>query len=129
MINLAEAEQYIMQTNKHKNLIPLDYVFHTPNFLYFVMPLIQGGDLFQLHRKYKQFSEETIIFYAVQIIDALGCLHTNNIIHRDLKLENILVDQEGYLTLIDFGISKKVEKGESAETVCGSLEYMAPELV
>ena len=118
-----------MSTNQHPNLIQMDFVFHTTNFLYFAMPLIQGGDLYLLHQKYRQFSEETVLFYAVQIIDGIGCLHKNNIIHRDLKLENVLVDQEGYLTLIDFGISKKVEQGEAAETVCGSLEYMSPEQV
>ena len=55
----------IMLTNKHPNLINLDYMFQTQNFLYFVMPLIQGGELFNLHQKYIRFPEETVVFYAV----------------------------------------------------------------
>jgi len=57
----------------------------------------------------------------------LGHLHKGDIIHRDLKLENILVNPDGYLTLIDFGVSKKVKPGDTTETVVGTLEYMAPE--
>ena len=53
----------------------------------------------------KKLPEETIQFYAVQIILAIGYLHSKSIIHRDLKLENILVDQDGYLKLIDYGLA------------------------
>ena len=69
------------------------------------MPLIQGGELYKQHKLLKIYPEEIVIFYAVQIIDALGYLHAHKIIHRDLKLENILIDKDGYLTLIDFGLS------------------------
>tara|TARA_B110000285_G_scaffold175538_1_gene196910 strand:+ start:16 stop:189 length:174 start_codon:yes stop_codon:yes gene_type:complete len=57
----------------------------------------------------------------------LGHLHANGIIHRDLKLENILVNPDGYLTLIDFGVSKKLKPGDTTETTVGTPEYMAPE--
>lgn len=67
-------------------------------------------------------------FYAVQLIDAVRHLHKNGIAHRDLKLENILINKEGYLKIIDFGISKKFEKGHSTKTICGTVEYMAPEI-
>ena len=70
-----------------------------------------------------------VIFYAVQLVDALGHLHRNGILHRDLKLENVLVNPDGYLTLIDFGISKKLEPGDTTGTVAGTLEYFCPELV
>ena len=67
-------------------------------------------------------------FYAVQLIDAVRHLHKNGIAHRDLKLENILINKEGYLKIIDFGISKKFEKGKNTKTICGTVEYMAPEI-
>ena len=54
-------------------------------------------------------------------------LHQREIIHRDLKLENILIDQKGYLRIIDFGVSKKLENDLDADTVCGTNLYMAPE--
>ena len=54
-------------------------------------------------------------------------LHAKEIIHRDLKLENILIEQNGYLKIIDFGISKQLDVDIAAETVCGTFENMAPE--
>ena len=68
--------------------------------------------MYDIKCKYKRLEEEAIKFYAVQIVDALGHLHSNDIIHRDLKLENILVNANGYITLIDFGVSKKLETGK-----------------
>ena len=60
---------------------------------------------------------------------ALGFLHSNNVAHRDLKPENILLDADGYLALTDFGISKLFDKMETSESICGTLDYMAPEIL
>jgi serine/threonine protein kinase len=73
------------------------------------MDLIQGGELRELLNEHKRFEESVVKFYAAQIIDAVIFLHDKDLVHRDLKLENILVDKEGYLHIIDFGISKKIE--------------------
>ena len=59
------------------------------------------------------------------MILALGYLHGRGIIHRDLKLENILVDQEGYIRLIDYGLAKMLKENEQAMTLCGTPEYLA----
>ena len=56
------------------------------------------------------------MFLAVQIVDAVKDLHARNIVHRDLKLENILIDERGYVKIIDFGICKKLDNGSRAET-------------
>ena len=69
-----------------------------------------------------------IKLYAVQIFLALKYLYGSKVIHRDLKPENLMVDQDGYLKLIDFGLSRYMDKDHLAHTKCGSPRYMAPEL-
>jgi serine/threonine protein kinase len=56
-------------------------------------------------------------------------LHKKGIIHRDLKLENILVDMDGYLKIIDFGLAKMLDGGGMSKTYCGTPEYLAPEMI
>lgn len=69
-------------------------------------------------------------FFVAQIAIGLGYLHSKQIVYRDLKLENILIGDDGYLLISDFGISKKIDKeGEQTYTQCGTLEYMAPEML
>ena len=75
------------------------------------------------------FSEDMCKFYAVQMIDAIKWLLQNDIAHRDLKLENVLIDENGYLVIIDFGIAKKIQGNDITQTVCGTLGYMAPEIM
>ena len=75
------------------------------------------------------FTEEAVIFYAAQIIIAIGFMHSNGYIHRDLKLENILLDKDGYIKIIDFGISRKINPNEDAKTFAGTSEQMAPEMI
>ena len=68
-------------------------------------------------------------FYAAQITMAVGYLHSKGIMHRDLKLENILVDETGYLKIIDYGLAKTLQENQTSKTFCGTPEYLAPEMV
>lgn len=93
------------------------------------MPFIEGGELYKILKKQKRFKEILVKFYIAQIILALGYVHDKGYIHRDLKLENMLLQSDGYLKLIDFGLAKKLDRNDVADTVCGTCEYMAPEIL
>jgi serine/threonine protein kinase len=93
------------------------------------MPFVRGGELYKIFQSQKRFPEADVRFYAAQIILAVGELHNKGIMHRDLKLENIMVDEDGYLKLIDYGLAKTVTEGQLATSYCGTPEYIAPEMV
>ena len=107
----------------------MEYVFQNELRLYFVMPFVKGGELYKHLKQNKRFPEEVVKFYAFQISLGIGHLHSSGILHRDLKLENILIDSDGYLKLIDFGLAKILKEDEEASTFCGTPEYLAPEMV
>ena len=71
-----------------------------------VMPYIPGENLYQLLKTKKRMNEELIKFYSAQVVDVIGYLHKYNIIHRNIKLENILLDGNGYIKLLGLGLSK-----------------------
>lgn len=128
-IESAKMEKQILFQNKHPFLVKMSYVFQTDEKVYFVMNFIRGGELFTHINNEKRFMEDKARFYAIQIMLSLGYLHKQNIIYRDIKPENILMGEDGYLYLADFGLAKTVKKGDLATTFCGTPEYLAPEIV
>lgn len=93
------------------------------------MPFVKGGELYKIFKSQKRLSEDVVKFYAAQICMAVGYLHSKGIMHRDLKLENILVDESGYLKIIDYGLAKTLNENQTSKTFCGTPEYLAPEMV
>lgn len=92
-----------------------------------VLEFIPGGELFTHLRKAGKFSNDQTRFYAAQIVMAVQCLHAEGVVYRDLKPENLLLDDEGYLKITDFGFAKYVE--DRTWTLCGTPEYLAPEII
>ena len=122
-------EKKILQTLDHPFLVGMVFCFQTEERIYFVMPFVQGGELFQHLRVSKFFKEDKVRFYAASIGLALDYLHNKGIIYRDIKPENILIGEDGYLKLIDFGMAKIVKDNEKATSFCGTPEYLAPEII
>ena len=122
-------EKKILQNINHPFLVGMDFCFQTEERVYFVLPFLRGGELFNHLRKSRFFPENKVRFYASIIGLALDYLHKNGIIYRDIKPENILLDEDGYLKLIDFGMAKILKDDEKANSFCGTPEYLAPEII
>ena len=98
--------------------------------MYLVTEYVNGGELYFHLAKGGPFNEDQARFYGAEIISALEYLHTNAIIHRDIKLENILLDREGHIKIVDFGLCKEnIRWDSSTSTLCGTPEYRAPEII
>lgn len=119
----------ILNEHPHPYLARYNGAFHDERCLYFVSEFVSGGDLFGHLRRLVRFKRRTAEFYAAQILIVLEHLHSLDIVYRDLKPENICLNRRGYIKLIDFGLSKRLRRGERTYTVCGSPEYMAPEIL
>lgn len=125
----TKAEKMILTHVNHPFLVGLDYAFQTDEKLYFVLQFMKGGELFQHLRRQKRFPEPQAKFYTACIVLGLGHLHNKNYIYRDLKLENLLLDEKGYAMLTDFGLAKFIKQDEKALTFCGTPEYLSPEVI
>lgn len=129
-IQNTKSERSILCDIKHPFIVRLRFAFQTREKLYLVCDYYNAGTLYFHLRRSKTFPESRCRFYAAELVSALSHLHANNIIYRDLKLENVLMDHEGHCALTDFGLSKQeVDKSGGATTFCGTADYLAPELL
>merc|ERR1711997_422011 len=102
----------------------------TKGKLYLILEYLSGGELFMHLEREGIFLEDTACFYVSEITLALEHLHRQGIIYRDLKPENILLDARGHVKLTDFGLCKEsIDETSVTHTFCGTIEYMAPEIL
>lgn len=125
----AKLERDVLTAVKHPFIVDLVYAFQTGNKVYLIMEYLAGGELFMQLQKERMLMEDTAIFYLSQVLLALHHLHQHGIIYRDLKPENIMLDREGHVKLTDFGCVKESSSEELSYTFCGTVEYMAPEIL
>ncbi|CAJ1812290.1 unnamed protein product [Sphenostylis stenocarpa] len=124
-----KAERDIWTKIEHPYVVQLRYSFQTKYRLYLVLDFVNGGHLFfQLYHQ-GLFREDLARIYTAEIVSAVAHLHSNGIMHRDLKPENILLDADGHVMLTDFGLAKQFEESTRSNSMCGTLEYMAPEII
>jgi len=125
----TKMERNILADVEHPFIVRLHYAFQTEGKLYLILDFLRGGDLFTRLSKEVMFTEEDVKFYLAELAVALHHLHTLGIIYRDLKPENLLLDSDGHIAVTDFGLSKENLEDDKAYSFCGTVEYMAPEVV
>jgi len=123
----VNAERYILSRVRHPFVVDLFATFQDSLNIYMLLSYVPGGELFTHLRRAQRFTPDVTRFYLATIILALKYLHSFNIIYRDLKPENLLLDSRGYLRLTDFGFAKIVD--DRTWTLCGTPEYLAPEII
>lgn len=123
----VKAERYILSRVRHPFIVDLYATFQDNLNIYMLLSFVPGGELFTHLRRTGRFTPDVTRFYLATIVLALRYLHSFNIIYRDLKPENLLLDARGYLRLTDFGFAKIVD--DRTWTLCGTPEYLAPEII
>uniref|UniRef100_A0A9J7YAG3 protein kinase C n=1 Tax=Cyprinus carpio carpio TaxID=630221 RepID=A0A9J7YAG3_CYPCA len=126
------CEKRIFETinvSRHPFLVNLYGCFQTPDHVCFVMEYSPGGDL-MTHIHNNVFSERQTRFYSACVLLGLEFLHQNRIVYRDLKLDNLLMDSDGFVRIADFGLCKEgMGHGDRTSTFCGTPEFLAPEVL
>jgi tRNA A-37 threonylcarbamoyl transferase component Bud32 len=125
MVGHTKAEKQILQEIDHPFIVKLHFAFQTEEKLYLVLDFLAGGEMFYHLSEETKFDVEKARFYAAEIILALAHLHSKDIIYRDLKPENAVLDGKGHVVLTDFGLAKtQVNDARATYTFCGTPECM-----
>lgn len=124
------TESRVLQNTRHPFLTALKYAFQTHDRLCFVMEYANGGELFFHLSRERVFTEDRARFYGAEIVSALEYLHSRDVVYRDIKLENLMLDKDGHIKITDFGLCKEgISDGATMKTFCGTPEYLAPEVL
>ena len=118
-----------MEKLNHPFIVKLYWSFQSKTELFFVMDICTGGEMFFHLGKIQKFSEDQAKFYFCEMLEGLEYCHNLDIVYRDIKPENILIDIDGHVKIADFGLSKIIKKKQRSHSFCGSPEYMCPEIL
>ncbi|KAF9945913.1 hypothetical protein BGZ70_003493, partial [Mortierella alpina] len=121
-------ERQILETLDHAFVVNMRFAFQDDEYMYMCMDLMMGGDL-RFHLNRKQFGEDVVRFWIAELCSAITHLHSQGIVHRDIKPDNVLLDEKGHAHLTDFNIGCKLTPEKPFLTSqSGTVAYMAPEV-
>ena len=126
---LVKQELSILKIVKHKHIVQLYEILETPQHIFIIMEYCEGQDIMDYILTRGRLSEKESLKYFQQLINALFYLHSQNITHRDIKIDNLLLDRNLDLKLIDFGLSTKYRDDRLLSQPCGTVVYAAPEVL
>ncbi|XP_039986938.1 ribosomal protein S6 kinase-related protein [Xiphias gladius] len=129
VLEQSKEEVIIQRQLKHPFIHNLQDCWQTQRNLFITCDYCGTGDLYTYWLLKGRFGEDEVRLFAAELGSALGFLHDLGIIHRDIKMENILLSDQGHLRLSDFGLSRRLRRGGRAFTICGTIQYMAPEVL
>ena len=121
-------ERNILSQIRHPFIVSLLFAYQTKSKFYIGLEYVPGGDLFKRIRS-PGIPLNDVKIYVAEISLALQHLHNNGIVYRDLKPENVMIDEDGHIILTDFGLAKDISHSHSTKTICGTADYVAPEIV
>lgn len=122
-------EHNILQDIENPFILKMKHSFESESEIIFITEFMEGKDLkYQLEKNKRGLTLNEVKMIGAQLILSLECLHKNGYLHRDIKLENIMINKEGYVKLADFGLSN-ILSSHKRVGVSGSIEYMAPEVI
>ncbi|XP_059179332.1 uncharacterized protein LOC131958356 isoform X2 [Physella acuta] len=113
----------------HTFIVKAHEYWQSRTSLYIVLDYVPHGDMFTLWTFHGAFPEALVQLYIAEICLVIDYLHNSSVIYRDIKMENILFDPKGHIQVTDFGLAKFLQGGDQTRTVCGTLQYMAPEVL
>ena len=127
----AKTERDVLSYMSHSFIVNLNYAFQTKTKLFLILDFCPGGDLGKIIAHERRFTEDRARLYIAEVLLALQDLHKRDIIYRDLKPDNVVLDDNGHALLTDFGLSKEgvLEVNKGAKSFCGSIAYLAPEML
>lgn len=121
-------EREVLERLDHPFVLFLHSVFHSRDVCYFLLEYVPGGELFS-HIQDRGMAEKEALFFGAHVLDALEHVHAADVVFRDLKPENVLIDERGYARIVDFGFAKFLGQDERTYTILGTPEYLSPECV
>ena len=122
-------ETNLMRKLRHPSITKILETFESEKYIFIIMEYISGGNLQSFVKKRRKLSEKTAKIFFKQIIEGIKYIHSQNIVHRDIKLENILIDLNNNIKICDFGVGIMINQNSILHDQCGTPVYMAPEII